>query len=199
MIIQITEGKKILNIYEKKNLYKMPCSICGFNFSYEDAIDHLKDIKQSDKNNAIKRMAEYANTLCLVCGEKVREKNDNLSNSDSNIEKNEEDKTKEKEKYTEIKKYKVIKLKREGDKNKGIDYIDTEHVICFDCFEYNKISNVDDISNSSDEDQDDSSKKYFINYAKGFCFCRLCDKRHILLDKNSKEAACCRTSLCSLI
>ena len=74
MIIQTTKGKKILNVYEKNNLYKMSCPICGLLFSYDDAIEHLKEIKQSDKDNAIKRMMEYASTLCLICGEKVRKK-----------------------------------------------------------------------------------------------------------------------------
>ena len=195
MIIQTTNGKKILNVYEKNHLNKMSCSVCGGSFSYEDAIDHLKNIKQSDKDNAIKRMAEYAITLCLICGEKVREKYENDENdTNNNIEKEEE---KEKEKYTEIKKYKKIKLKREGERNKGIDYIDTEHVICFDCFEKNKINNVLDIS-SSDEDENNSHNKYYINYAKGDCFCRICNKKHILMDKNVKNSACCTTSACSL-
>ena len=198
MIIQMTKGKKILNVYEKSKLYKMKCSICGFNFSYEDAIDHLKDIKQSDKNNAIRRMAEYVSTLCFICTKKVREKNDNVSNSDNNTDKDDEEK--EKEKYNEIKKYKIIKLKKEGERNKGIDYIDNEHVICFDCLEKNRINNdVLDLSGSSDEDKDDSDNKYFINFTKGFCFCRLCNKKHFLLDKNAKDGACCKTALCSLI
>lgn len=196
IIIKITDGKKILNIYEKNILNKMKCSICGYHFSYEDAIDHLKDIKQSDKNNAIKRMAEYASTLCLICAEKVREKNDNISISNNNEEKNEEEK--EKEKYNEIKKYKIIKLKKEGERNKGIDYIDCEHVICFECFEKNKVNNILHASNSSDDEQDESNK-YFIDVTNGTCFCRLCNKKHFLLDKSTKDSACCKTALCSLI
>ena len=196
IIIKITDGKKILNIYEKNILNKMKCSICGYSFSYEDAIDHLKDIKQSDKNNAIKRMGEYASTLCLICAEKVREKNDNVSISNNNEEKNEEEK--EKEKYNEIKKYKIIKLKKEGERNKGIDYIDCEHVICFECFEKNKVNNILHVSNSSDDEQDESIK-YFIDVTNGTCFCRLCNKKHFLLDKSSKDSACCKTALCSLI
>ena len=201
MIIQTTKGKKILNVYEKNNLYKMSCPICGLLFSYDDAIEHLKEIKQSDKDNAIKRMMEYASTLCLICGEKVRKKNINNNNlkndTDDMYDGDDKEKEKEKEKYKEIKKYKIIKIKKEGEKNKGIDYIDIEHVICFDCFEKNKISNVVDIS--SDYDEDTPNKKYFINFSEGNCFCRICYKKHILLDKNSKDAACCTTSLCTIL
>ena len=197
MIIQTTNGKKILNVYEKNNLYKMSCPICGLHFSYEDAIDHLKEIKQSDKDNAIKRMIEYANTLCLICGEKVRKKNNNNNMNNNNYDDDNEEDEEEKEKYKEIKKYKIIKLKKEGEKNKGIDYIDIEHVICFDCFEKNKINNV--LNMSSDDEQDTIKNKYFINFSEGNCFCRLCNKKHILLDKNSKDHACCTTSLCSLL
>ena len=199
LIIQITDGKKILNKYEKLNLDKIQCPICSGNFSYEDAIEHLKDIKESDKDNAINRMREYASTLCLICGEKVREKNDNLNQDDllenNNIKKNEEvDK-----RYNEIKKYKTVNLKREGERNKGIDYIDTEHVICFNCFEKNKIKKILDDSSYSGDDEDNSEKKFFINLEKGNCFCRICYKKHNLLEKAVKNGACCTTSFCSLL
>ena len=104
---------------------------------------------------------------------------------------------KKKKEYTEIKKFKIIKLKKEGEKNKGIDYIDTEHVICLDCFEKNKVNNIMDIS-SSDEEDIEPKNKYFINYSNGTCFCSICNKRHILMDKNSKNVACCATSACSI-
>ena len=177
---------------------KIQCPICSGNFSYEDAIEHLKDIKESDKDNAINRMREYASTLCLICGEKVREKNDNLNQDDllenNNIKKNEEvDK-----RYNEIKKYKTVNLKREGERNKGIDYIDTEHVICFNCFEKNKIKKILDDSSYSGDDEDNSEKKFFINLEKGNCFCRICYKKHNLLEKAVKNGACCTTSFCSL-
>ena len=119
-----------------------------------------------------------------------------VNNSDINIEKEDE---KEIELYNEIKKFKKIKIKREGDRNKGIDYIDTEHVICCDCFEKNKINNVLDMSYSDEEEKSTKNRnKFFINYAKGECFCRICNKRHILMDRNTKNPACCATSACSL-
>ena len=211
MINTITQGKKILNIYEKNNLGKIKCIICNGNFDYNNTIEYLKDIKESDKDKAINRMMEYANTLCFICGDKVREKsnnsnninnsnnNGNISNSDfiqdeSSINNEEE---KEKEKYSEIKKYKIIKLKREGEKNKGIDYIDTNHVICMDCFEKNKTNNI--LNTSSDEDEENSKNKYYINFKEGACFCCLCNKKHFLLDKIQKDGNCCKSSICSLI
>ena len=197
MIIQITDGKKILNKYEKINLGKMLCSVCHCSFSYEDAIDHLKDIKESDKDNAIKRMIEYASTLCLICGEKVREKKENISQNninENNNNKNESDDN-DNSKYMEIQKYKIINLKREGERNKGIDYIDNEHVICMECYEKNKIKKVLNSSMSSDEDNNED--KFFINFDKGICFCRICYKKHILLQKVVKNGGCCTTSFCS--
>ena len=200
LIIQITQGKKILNKYEKLNLDKIQCPICNGNFSYEDAIEHLKDIKESDKDNAIERMREYASTLCLICGEKVREKRDD-TNQDDLLENNNINKKNDEVygKYTEIQKYKIVNLKREGERNKGIDYIDTEHVICINCFEKNKIKKILDDSSYSDNDEDNSEKKFFINLEKGICFCRLCYKKHTLLEKTVKGAACCTTSFCSLL
>ena len=203
LIMQITQGKKILNKYEKLNLDKIQCPICSGNFSYEDAIEHLKDIKESDKDNAIERMSEYACTLCLICGEKVREKKDG-QNQDELLDKNNKNNINKKndednDKYTEIIKYKIINLKREGERNKGIDYIDTEHVICINCFEKSKIKKILDDSSVSDNDDDNSERKFFINFEKGVCFCRLCYKKHTLSEKTVKNAACCTTAFCSLI
>ena len=64
---------------------------------------------------------------------------------------------------------------------------------------YSEEEDTDGDGASSDEDKDDSDNKYFINFTKGFCFCRLCNKKHFLLDKNAKDGACCKTALCSLI
>ena len=194
MIIQTTNGKKILNIYEKNNFGKMSCSECGGSFSYENVLDHLKDIKESDKEKAIGRMEEYAKTLCLICGEKVREKK---SEENNNIINEDEEEDEEIEKYTELKKFKKILLKRESERNKGIDYIDTEHVICLDCDEKNKRNKILE-NTSSDDDESYIEKKYSINYTEGTCFCRICNKKHNLLEKTVKNGGCCTTSFCSL-
>ena len=90
-------------------------------------------------------------------------------------------------------------MKREGERNKGIDYIDTEHVICINCFEKSKIKKILDDSSVSDNDDDNSERKFFINLEKGVCFCRLCYKKHTLSEKTVKNAACCTTAFCSLI
>ena len=194
MIIQTTNGKKILNIYEKNNFGKMSCSECGGSFSYENVLDHLKDIKESDKEKAIGRMEEYAKTLCLICGEKVREKK---SEENNNIINEDEEEDEEIEKYTELKKFKKILLKRESEGNKGIDYIDTEHVICLDCDEKNKRNKILE-NTSSDDDESYIEKKYSINYTEGTCFCRICNKKHYLLEKTVKNGGCCTTSFCSV-
>ncbi len=163
----------------------------GDNFDKNIKIQPMKqeNEEKEKENDKIKKHQSKKNVAVNedIHEEKTKEKNE---------EKNEEEK--EKEKYNEIKKYKIIKLKKEGERNKGIDYIDCEHVICFECFEKNKVNNILHVSNSSDDEQDESNK-YFIDVTNGTCFCRLCNKKHFLLDKSSKDSACCKTALCSLI
>ena len=222
MILELTNGLKILNSYEKKNLGEKNCSSCGGHFIYEDSIEHLKDIKEKDKENAIKRMCDYVNTICLVCGDKVRKKQEiNDSNSkNNNKEQIEDDNNKEKnnEIYRDIKNYKKIKIRRENERRKGIDYLDIDHVICINCYEKMKSNYFDDENiietendspkkkrkktnhnNSISSNNEDKSKKnkYYINFDEGECFCFICNKRHYLIDKNIKSGGCC-TSGCNI-
>ena len=66
-----------------------------------------------------------------------------------------------------------------------------------DCFEKNKTNNI--LNTSSDEDEENSKNKYYINFKEGACFCCLCNKKHFLLDKIQKDGNCCKSSICSLI
>ena len=218
MILELTDGLKILNSFEKRKLNKK-CTSCGGHFIYENSIEHLKDIKEIDKENAIKRMCDYVNTLCLVCGEKVRKKQDiNEPNSkDNNEMENEEDNNKEKKKeiFKEIKNYKRLKIRRETDQRKGIDYLDIEHVICINCYEKMKSNNFlneeinsenssnkkkgkkkkNNNSTSSDDEDKRKNNKYYVNFDEEECFCFICNKKHYLIDKNIKNGGCC-TSGC---
>ena len=214
IILKITKGLKILNSYEKKNLGNITCSICSGNFSFEDAIEHLKDIKEKDKDNAIKRMNEYVNTLCLVCGEKVRQFKENSINNNCSIKENNEEnnsKNKTKEIFKEIKNYKKLKIRKENDKGKGIDYSDNEHVICINCYEkikYNSYSKNDDSLDNSNikgsQNKNNNIKninmknKYYADFDEGECFCYICNKRHFLIDKKTKDGGCF-TSGCIMI
>ena len=206
MILEITGGLKILNSFEKRNLGKTSCTSCGGDLSYEDALEHLKDIKEKDRKNAINRMKNYINTKCLICGNDVR-KNENMDDyvRDNSEETEEENNTIQKNKYIEIKKYKKIKIRKENDKRKGIDYLDIEHVICYDCYEKNIMhSNItfskengnnnkgeDDISSSDYEDNKYKRGEYYIDYEEGECFCFICNKKHYLIDKSVRNGGCC--------
>ena len=220
MILELTNGLKILNSYEKKNLGDKKCSCCGGHFIYEDSIEHLKDIKEIDKENAIKRMCDYVNTLCLVCGEKVRIRQDN---NESNIKENnemeneEDNKEKKKEIYKEIKHFKRVKIRRETDQRKGINYLDIEHVICINCYEKMKNNSIfneqidsengtnkkrgkkknKNNSNSWEDEDKKNNNKYYVNYDEEECFCFICNKKHYLIDKNIKSGGCC-TSGCNI-
>ena len=215
MILNITNGLKILNAFEKKNLGSIICSSCGNNFSYEDAIDHLKDIKEKDKQNAINRMSNFIKTKCLVCGDLVRQ-SDNINQYNSNIhnekeEGEEKDKNKKKENFKSIKNYKIIRIRKENEKGKGIDYMDIDHVICNNCYEKNK-SNIflntnADISETSENKNKEEKKgknsknsqkknekkknKYFVDFEEGECFCFICNKKHYFIDKDIKNGGCC--------
>ena len=216
MILKVTKGLKILNAYEKKDLEKIKCSYCKMNFSYEDAIDNLKDIKEIDRENAIKRMNNYVNTLCLVCGDKIRQmiennSNDNNSNVDSNNKKKndeEENKYKNTGMYKDIKNYKRLKIRKENEKQKGIDYLDDDHFICINCYDkYKNLNKVSDNSslnskknkdmkttknNSHNPDIENKIKnnKYYVDFDDGECFCYICNKKHYFIDRKANDEGC---------
>lgn len=210
MILYITGGLKILNSFEKRNLKKAVCTSCGGDFSYEDALEHLKDIKEKDRKNAINRMKNYIYTKCLVCGNDVR-KNENIDEFlRDNFEETEEDNNiNQKNKYIEIKKFKRIKIRKESDKGKGIDYLDNEHVICYECYEkmiihpninfskgsVNNINgkNKEEYDSGSSDDDDNKYKRgeYYIDFEEGECLCFICNKKHYLIDKSVRNGGCC--------
>ena len=210
MILDITGGLKILNSFEKRNLQKTSCTSCEGDFSYEDALEHLKDIKEKDRKNAINRMKNYISTKCLICGNEVRKNDNNDEFLRDNSEETEEDNNiNQKNKYIEIKKYKKIKIRKENDKRKGIDYLDIEHVICYECYEKNMIhSNIsyskgsvnkngekdkEENDSGSSEDNDNKYKRgeYYIDFEEGECFCFICNKKHYLIDKSVRNGGCC--------
>ena len=195
MILKLTNGLKILNSFEKKNLGRTFCSSCKGIFSYEDAIDHLKDIKDIDREKAIKRMNNYVSTLCLVCGDNLREnRNFNLNNMDTSNENITEDDnnnniSNKTEKYKMLKNFKKIKIRKENDRNKGIDYVDIDHIICINCFgkgrvnfpydENKKVSNKKKDKNEKIKNkQNKQNKEDIINIE---------DFQEYSRDKNKKE------------
>ena len=210
MILDITGGLKILNSYEKRNLQKTLCTSCGGDFSYEDALEHLKDIKEKDRKNAINRMKNYISTKCLICGTEVR-KNENTDEflRDNFDETEEDNNNNQKNKYIELKKYRKIKIRKENDKRKGIDYLDIEHVICYECYEKNMInSNIsyskgsvnnngkrdkEESNSGSSDDEDNKFKRgeYYVDFEEGECFCLICSKKHYLIDKSVRNGGCC--------
>ena len=210
MILDITGGLKILNSYEKRNLQKTLCTSCGGDFSYEDALEHLKDIKEKDRKNAINRMKNYISTKCLICGTEVR-KNENTDEflRDNSDETEEDNNNNQKNKYIELKKYRKIKIRKENDKRKGIDYLDIEHVICYECYEKNMInSNIsyskgsvnnngkrdkEESNSGSSDDEDNKFKRgeYYVDFEEGECFCLICSKKHYLIDKSVRNGGCC--------
>ena len=164
MILHVTNGLKILNSYEKRNLVNVTCSSCGNHFSYDDAIEHLKDIKEKDKQNAINRMSNYVNTLCLICGDLVRQKDKIKESYLSETEKEdveEEEETitnKNKDNYKTIKNYKKIRVRKENEIGKGINYLDIEHVICINCYENSKANTFSHTNTISSEMSEISNK-----------------------------------------
>ena len=210
MILDITGGLKILNSYEKRNLQKTLCTSCGGDFSYEDALEHLKDIKEKDRKNAINRMKNYISTKCLICGTEVR-KNENTDEflRDNSDETEEDNNNNQKNKYIELKKYRKIKIRKENDKRKGIDYLDIEHVVCYECYEKNMIhSNIsyskgsvnnngkrdkEESNSGSSDDEDNKFKRgeYYVDFEEGECFCLICSKKHFLIDKSVRNGGCC--------
>ena len=155
-------------------------------------------------------MVEYVNTLCMLCGDKIRKKKEiNESNLKSKKKENEEDENTnediKKENYKSIKNFKRIRLKKENEKGKGIDYLDIDHFICINCYEKTKMNNFSGEKNyknkkknnnnsfSFDDESKNMNNKYYINYDEGECFCFICNKKHYLSDKIIRNGGCCTT------
>ena len=110
-----TKGYVVLNRYEMNTFEKMVCE-CNYEFNLNEAVKMINVADQQDKaQNAAIRMLEYVQTKCMNCTIDVRKQNE--------------------QGYQDMMAYTNVKIENENESelNKGIDYVDSEHVICLNC------------------------------------------------------------------
>ena len=86
-------------------------------------------------------MIKYTKTLCMNCCKEIA----NFTFPKQN----------EKSKIISIEKLKIIKIKVENVKNKGLDYYDGDHVMCINCYQKwkNNINNDDKNDKNKGDDE----------------------------------------------
>ncbi len=209
----VTNNLKILNKYEKKTFSRKFCQ-CGNIFDFDDAINYRKDITNIDINNAKERMEIYIKTLCMKCLKtlnKYNYDNNNNNNDINNVEtqsnenkkENEEENNQnnnnkkennknnknEKDKFKQIERQQVIKLKKENASGKGLNYSDIDHLMCIDCYYKMKKIEMDSENNLIEQDNDNNNKKEKNKKIN----CNICCKSHYIdSDSNEKNnRGCC--------
>ena len=133
-----TKDLIILNGYELRTMEKIKCS-CGKDINPKDLLLNIKNVDKL-KGDAMKRMIKYTKTLCMNCCKEIA----NYKFPEQN----------EKSKIISIEKLKIIKIKVENEKDKGLEYYDGDHVMCINC--YNNWKN--NINNDDKNDKNDKNK-----------------------------------------
>ena len=198
IVLQITNGIKVLNAYEKKQLGSHKCHSCNNDFDIKEALKLVKHNQEDEKDAAI-RLKTFINTLCLVCNKELREEYDNSGGK----------------KYKDVEngpKFKIIKLKKNirNERANGIEYMEIEHLICEDCYnKYIKLKiNKDDNEDEEEEDEEDEDaqakiqknknkgnnngpNKKIVDLDNGTIYCGICCRNHDLDPKLLNEGGCC--------
>ena len=112
-----TKGYMVLNRYEMNTFEKMVCE-CNYEFNLNEAVKMINVADQQDKaQNAALRMLEYVQTKCMNCTIDVRKQNE--------------------QGYQDMMAYTNVRIENENEieieLHKGIDYVDSEHVMCLNC------------------------------------------------------------------
>ena len=185
LLKKLTKDLIILNKYELNNMEKIKCS-CNKDINPKDLLLNIKNVDKL-KEDAMKRMIKYTKTLCMNCCKEIA----NFTFPKQN----------EQSKIISIKKLKIIKIKVENEKNKGLEYYDGEHVMCINCYQKwkNNINNDDKNDKNKGDDEvterapNENNKKEEIKDNKkdtnkninekkneNEIKCNICDKYHII-------------------
>jgi hypothetical protein len=198
LLKKLTKDLIILNKYELNNMEKIKCS-CNKDINPKDLLLNIKNVDKL-KEDAMKRMIKYTKTLCMNCCKEIA----NFTFPKQN----------EKSKIISIEKLKIIKIKVENVKNKGLDYYDGDHVMCINCYQKwkNNINNDDKNDKNKGNDEvivrapHDNNKKEEIKDNKkdikkddkninekkneNEIKCNICDKYHIISKESVSSNEC---------
>lgn len=172
MLISATDGNIVQNVFEKENQQQIKC-VCDSFFDCTDALGKLEMLGEGfgeEKNRAKLRMGKYAFAICMICKASFLNEDDSI---DVNVDTNNK-----KQNFR-------MKIKMKSIPNefvKGIDYIDSDHIICAHCYrkELQKETYIKSVEGTNGE------YKQFI--------CMVCMKEHIIEEKEFEgkmQKSCC--------
>ena len=186
IIDSITNNQIILNGYEKKQLYEQDldkCPLCEQKISLNYLIMLLQTqgrTFETEDEEAITRMRNYCNSMCFNCLKKFE--NENNIEVEHNKKKNiiKLNVIINKHCIKEAKKNKINIQNYEGEFENGIDYNDTHHCICAQCYKKIKIKRIKKINEE--------------NYK--VVECNICGINHLISEKEwnkvIKNDVCCK-------
>ncbi len=170
MLISATDGKNVQNVFERNHQQSLLC-LCGDVFNCDEALKRLiaKGVTfDADREKAKQRMIKYAIGYCMICKKCFLSEDENVDLSvDTNNKKL-------------AYRFKVTMKAKKKEMTKGIDYIDTEHILCSSCYkrELQHETYIHMVNESGDRE----------------IHCAVCDKEHIISEKEFEgqiEKTCC--------
>ena len=181
----ITEGKIMLNGYEAiqlslSNIDK--CANCEKSINLTDIVMLLEERGRNfevEENEAKIRMNNYCKTMCFDCNKKFT--------NEKSLEVGHNSKKEMLRLNVMINKHCLKDLKRNMGEDleivPGLDYSESQHVVCYDCYKKNKDAKIKRIND--------------VEYK--VLTCNICSVRHYFnmkdWDKWNKSEACCKCSI----
>ena len=181
-----TEGNIIQNVFEKIRQKVIKC-FCNLDLNIEQAIEilSLTNDFQECKERAKGRLRKYALGYCMVCKNSFFNPNNSTSvdvSVDSNLP--------SKRKYHRIK---ILSNKKHKENIiRGIDYTETEHILCNKCFEREVNSNM--FSKGHKKKNSKGKNDFAINSQCRTLFCGVCNIEHDINESEFEgriKTSCC--------
>lgn len=194
MIKKSTDNKIILTKYEKSINKGHYCTCVGI-FNIAEATTLIKEPFTEEYNQAMIRMAQIVANNCMICCRNLLEDNKNNNNEANNPA------NAKKKDYVQLK----IAKQNNNQLKFGIDYIDSDHLICFKCIKKlgldnssysikkkrEKVKDKKVKGNDREIDIEDQLAQY----------CTICNIEHIIDKKGiyiKRDTVCC-TNQCILV
>ena len=189
IFLNVTDNKIILNGYEKLQLFSKgngKCPQCNeiFNLQYLTILfeDKGKNFEEQ-YNNSKKRMKNYCKTICFICEKKFNNEKILEVSHNSKKELFQINVTINKHCIKRRKKINEINNENDYERENEIDYSDTQHIICIECYKKNKGGKI--------------KKMGEITYKE--IMCNICGIQHYInlkeWDRLSKNDICCKCNI----
>ena len=189
LVDSITKSQIILNGYEKKQLFEQDldkCPLCEQKISLNYLIMLLQTQGRNFENEteeAIIRMRDYCNSICFNCLKKFENENNIEVEHNKMKNKIKLNVTINKHCIKEAKKNKIINQNYENEFENGIDYNDTQHCLCAQCYKKIKIKRIKKINEENFK----------------VVLCNICGVNHLINEKDwnkiIKSDVCCKCNI----